>query len=258
VTLEPAGATTPRPTLRQIKATVRLEQRQELLATALQIVTTEGLGRLTMVRLAEELGCGIGTIYRHVASKDALIAELQREALDRIAASFERSQAHLAELLAARGIDRAGPASLARTVVGIRFWICAEGAMPREIELLRLMFTDPSLHLPEQDMARALPASLRLLELARGLIAEATEHGALEPGPDVLRAIVVIAGTTGVLMTSGLDRWDPGLFHGQALATLMARDLLVGWGADRAELDEIEALVAELDAAGHLVPAVGP
>jgi hypothetical protein len=37
---------------------------------------------------------------------------------------------------------------------------------------------------------------------------------------------------------------------------MLSRDLFVGWGADPGELDEVELLVTELDAAGHLVPPV--
>ena len=233
-----------------------MDRQRELLATALRIVTTEGLSALTMPRLAEEMDCGIGTLYRHVPSKDALIAELQREALDRILTSFEVSQAHLGDLLEARGIQDPRRVALANAVAGVRFWICAEREMPKEIELLRLMFTDPALHMDEEDISRSLPVSLRLLDVARTLVAEAAEQGAIGPGPDVLRAINVVAGTNGVLMTSALSRWDDGLFHGQALATMLARDLFVGWGADPAELDEVELLVAELDSAGHLVPQV--
>jgi AcrR family transcriptional regulator len=239
----------------EVKERFRIDRQRELLATALRIVTTEGLSALTMPRLAEELDCGIGTLYRHVPTKDALIAELQREALDRILMSFEVSQAHLVDLFELRRVVDPRRMALAKAVAGVRFWICAEREMPKEIELLRLMFTDPDLHMEEEDISRSLPVSMRLLDVARTLVADAAEHGAIGPGPDVLRAINVVSGTNGVLMTSVLDRWDD-LFNGQALATMLARDLFVGWGADPAELDEVELLVTELDAAGHLVPPI--
>jgi hypothetical protein len=72
----------------------------------------------------------------------------------------------------------------------------------------------------------------------------------------VQRAIIVIAGTTGVLMTSGLGRWDADLFNGQALAGVLVEDLFRGWGADLERLAVIDDLIAELVAHGHLVPAV--
>ena len=88
----------------------------------------------------------------------------------------------------------------------------------------------------------------------RVVVADATEAGAIRPGPDVLRAIAIIAGTNGVLMTSALSRWDDGLFQGRAMAQMMAHDLFLGWGADPDRLEEAEALVDELDQAGQLVP----
>ncbi len=247
---------TKRPNGGETREAFRLERHRQLLETALRIVTTEGLSALTMPRLADDLECGVGTIYRHIPSKDALIAELQREALDRITTSFEVSQAHLEDLLLSHKVDEPVTVALARLVAGVRYWISAEREMPSEIELLRLMFTDPSLHMEEEDMSRSLPASLRLLDLARVLLADAADRGAIRPGPDIFRAIVVVAGTTGVLMTSELDRWDDSLFNGQLLANMMARDLFLGWGADPALLEAVELLVAELDAAGHLVPPV--
>jgi len=41
--------------------------------TAIELADTEGLGALSMARLAERLGCGTMSLYRHVASKDELV-----------------------------------------------------------------------------------------------------------------------------------------------------------------------------------------
>lgn len=236
-----------------------MERHRDFLATALRIVTEEGLSALTMQGLADELDCGIGTLYRHFPSKGALIGELQREALDILNMSFRLSQAHLDELAAARGIDPEADRqllTLARVVTAARFWVAAETVFPQEIDLSRRMFIDPSIRMADDDAGRVLPTALRLLDLARQLLDDAVEAGALREGVSVQRAIIVIAGTTGVLMTSGLNRWDADLFDGQALARVLVDDLLIGWGADPAHLATIEELVAHLAANGHLVPAV--
>jgi AcrR family transcriptional regulator len=238
------------------KEKFRSERHRAFLNTALRIINTESISALTMPRLADELECGIGTLYRHFPSKDALMVELQREALDVIATSFLVSRTHLDELLEAREIDDPAIVALARVVGALRYWIAAEEAMPKEIELLRRMFVDPTLHMDDKEIQRTLPASWGLLDLARVLLDDAVDAGALRKGPSQQRAVIVIAGTTGVMLTSGLERWDDELFHGHELAALLSRDLLIGWGADEAMLDQIDAVLDELERAGRLVPAV--
>jgi AcrR family transcriptional regulator len=243
-------------TMRGIKEQFRLERHREFLATALRIVMADGLAGLTMQRLADEIGCGIGSLYRHFPSKDALIAELEREALDIVNTSFQVSQAHLEDVLTSRGIDHPGLVTLVRAVSATRFWVAAETVFPQEIELSRRMFTDPALHMDESDVARVLPAALRLLDMARQLFEDAAEEGALREGPSLQRAIVVIAGTTGVLMTSGLGRFDESLFDGRMLASMMVHDLFLGWGADPDQLSVVEGIVSTLAEHGQLIPPV--
>ncbi len=47
--------------------------RDQIVATAIRVADTEGLGALSMRRLADELGSGATSIYRHVANKDELL-----------------------------------------------------------------------------------------------------------------------------------------------------------------------------------------
>lgn len=232
-----------------------MERHRDFLQVALRIVTDEGLSALTMQGLADELDCGIGTLYRHFASKGVLIAELQREALDIVSMSFRLSQAHLDDLLAERSIPD-DVAALAKAVVAARFWISAEIVFPQEIDLSRRIFIDPALRMEEDEAARVLPAALRLLDLARQLLDDAVDAGVLRDGSSVQRAIIVIAGITGVLLTSELGRWDADLFNGRDLATTMVADLFRGWDADPRHLAAVDQLAADLDARGQLVPAV--
>lgn len=247
---------TKRPTMRDIKEQFRMERHRAFLTAALRIVTASGLDGLTMPGLAEELDCGIGTLYRHFPSKDVLIAELQREALDIVNTSCRLSQAHLDELLVARGVDDPELVALARVVGATRFWTDAAAVYPQEIDLSRRMVIDPTMRLGEDEATRVMPAALRLLDLVSALLDDAVDAGALDEGPNVQRAVVLIAGTTGVVMTTTLSRWDGSLFDGQELSGLMVRDLFVGWGADQARLAAVDEILAELAGRGHLVPPV--
>lgn len=47
--------------------------RERIVAAAIELVEAEGLNALSMARLAERLGCGTMSLYRHVANKDELL-----------------------------------------------------------------------------------------------------------------------------------------------------------------------------------------
>jgi AcrR family transcriptional regulator len=47
--------------------------RQRIVATAVELADSDGLAALSMARLAERLGCGTMSLYRHVANKDELV-----------------------------------------------------------------------------------------------------------------------------------------------------------------------------------------
>ncbi len=56
--------------------------RERIVAAAIELVETEGLGALSMARLAERLGCGTMSLYRHVANKDELLTFMLSTAPD--------------------------------------------------------------------------------------------------------------------------------------------------------------------------------
>jgi AcrR family transcriptional regulator len=47
--------------------------RERIVAAAVELADADGLGALSMARLAERLGCGTMSLYRHVATKDELV-----------------------------------------------------------------------------------------------------------------------------------------------------------------------------------------
>ena len=46
--------------------------RERIVEAAIELADTDGLAALSMARLAERLGCGTMSLYRHVANKDEL------------------------------------------------------------------------------------------------------------------------------------------------------------------------------------------
>jgi AcrR family transcriptional regulator len=47
--------------------------RERIVTAAIDLADTDGLGALSMARLAERLGCGTMSLYRHVSNKDELL-----------------------------------------------------------------------------------------------------------------------------------------------------------------------------------------
>jgi AcrR family transcriptional regulator len=56
--------------------------RERIVAAAIDLVEAEGLTALSMARLAERLGCGTMSLYRHVANKDELLTFMLSTAPD--------------------------------------------------------------------------------------------------------------------------------------------------------------------------------
>lgn len=228
-------------------------RRQEFLDAALAIVTSEGLGAVTMQRITQAVGCAEGTIYQYFPSREALMAQLQKVALDGLGYVLLDAQAHLDALIEERKAP-ARVASLALLYGAGRVWIEAETILPREIELCRRLFTHPGAFLKLDDAEEVLPIALSLLGHAGRLFDDAVAAGALRPGDGLERAVVILAGTTGILMTGDLQRWEPRLSSSRPFAHQMFLDLLAAWGAKAKDLGAAVELVDELDRRGQLVP----
>ncbi len=227
-----------------LRERTRLARHAAVLETALRIVSTEGRRALTMQRVANELECAVGTIYRYFPSKDVLLSEILRESLETLHGSLVLSQSQLDELLADRRVESASGA-LTRAAAVFRFWILADDTFPQEMELSRALFSDPDVVLPTEDAGRVVPTAFRLLDFGRCRLDEAVEEGVLRAGDNVARVVTAVAGLTGVVLTSKFSRFDASMFDGHRLALLHLRDLLTGWGAEAEQLARVEEILAE-------------
>ena len=75
--------------------------RQRLLATALKLFTSSK-GEVTLSAVAAEAGVGIGTLYRHFPTRDALVEAIYRDEVDRLA---EAAPALLKEMPADEALE---------------------------------------------------------------------------------------------------------------------------------------------------------
>jgi AcrR family transcriptional regulator len=236
------------------RARNRLERHRAFLEEAKGIVAAEGLDALTMARLAARLDCAVGTAYTYFPSKSALVAEVQRDAIETLTESYVLFRARFDAHVAATG-PSSEVAAAAHLVGFARFWIATFTTHPEEARLLQVLMSDPGTDtIVDDDLGRVVPAAMRLLGHARDAFEAARGAGALAPGDDMERTVVLAATLNGLLLLDRLARVDAALLDGHRLALATTTDLLRSWGATDAALDAAGALVDELAAAGPLAP----
>lgn len=208
------------------RALRREKTSERILDTAEAILGAEGSSALTMQRLASELGYTVGATYRYYESKEAIVAALQR----RVFASLEDD---LATRLDARESD-----PLVRIAILARIYATLGVRRPLHGRLLSRMMGEPENLVDAAHGAHNTEVALRIGGAALRELAAARTSGALGPGDDAQRGLVLWSALTGVTQTRKLERWQvPGL-RTNALADQLLRTLLIGWGADAAKTDD--------------------
>jgi len=247
---DPSGAE--RPATGGRRARNRMARHRAFLDAALRIATDESLHALTMQRLADEVDAAVGTVYTYFPSKGALVAELQREAVDRLTASYLQLRPRIEDRVADAPPE---VATLAHLVGFARFTIESVTALPQEQRLLQQLMYDADQLVPTEEGARVLPSVMRLLDMARQRFEVAVAVGALHPADPMERTVVLASALNGVLQVGKLARWDPDLLDGTRLAHQLVDDLLAGWGASAGPLAAAHAVV---DAIARRQPLARP
>ena len=249
----PTGPAQPPLSAAAAREELRRRRYQAILATALDILTTDGHDAMTMHGIVERLQCGVASIYRLFPSKDALLAELQLGALRVLGVSWAKGSRLLDERLAATDEQQA---ALTRALAAGWFWIAAEPRFSHEIDLSRRVVVDRSTVVPPDQAGRVLAATLELLGRGQQALDAAVEAGAMRPGNTVERAIVIVSSIFGVTLTAKFSRWELDLFDGERVAGEALCDLFLAWGADPEALARASELVRSEAAEGRLAPAV--
>jgi AcrR family transcriptional regulator len=233
----------------------RLARHRNYLRAAQAIVAESGVEGLTMQRVADHLDCAVGTIYTYFPSKSALMAELQRTAIEKLTSSYLVIRADTDRLL-----DADEPSARVRALARLegigRFWAATTETFPQEAQLMQGLMTTTEEVMSQDDASRVLPAAIRHLDLARVLLDEAVDAGVIAGADSWARVVTWLAALNGVVQTSRLAVWDEDLFDGVVLAAGLNDDLLRGWGADPAELEAASRHIDELARRGPLAPLI--
>lgn len=206
-------------------------------------LAAEGLEGLTMRKLARDLGCTEPALYRYFASKDALLAALTREVVDRLGALLERAGAAADE----RAPEPLRP--LVRVLLASEVYAGVMRERPGEAALLTLVLGDPRYLVDREASAPTVEAVDRLLGRVESALVEAAAAGALRAGDARTRSVLLWTAAHGSAQLRKFDRF--GVEHLQVARVRHAflSDLLAAWGAEPSAVApalEAAALTAQL------------
>jgi AcrR family transcriptional regulator len=220
---------------------------ERIVETALHLLETEGYEGLTIQRLAKELGYAVGALYRYFRSKDALLVALLHRVMDRIG---EDMQAGLV-IVKQRARAGAGETSnglrepISRDEGLLRLLVCAltyvelAKRRPSEFGLISTLIGDPREFLKTDAAAPLVPMLIRLQLTLASALEDAVRAGALAPGESRDRAVILWAGVQGVIQLRKLGRFGVAGVELERLVPITLETLLLGWGAEREQLDRI-------------------
>jgi len=232
----------------------RSARRDVLLALAADLVEAHGPEGLTMAALAEAADYAPASLYTYFASRSALLAALQQEALGVLGRVTDE---HLVAWDDALSASEAGEveAALARLLAFSRLFLTAPQHHAREFRLQQRLLVTRGVA-ETADVVSVVPAAMAVLDVPRRLLAAAVDVGALaehRPVADpldhpldgsLLRMFSWIVALNGALtadeITAGLP--TTGVLLGEEITD----SLLRGWGADPEHLAAARALAQSL------------
>lgn len=206
---------------------------EAILDAAMKVIAKEGLDRLTLGRLAETLGYVPAALYRYFASKDALLAALQRRAVVTIGGTIHG--AFVAVDDRAKG-TRPAVASLAALIQAARVYCQLPVTHPDEWFLVAVLLGDPRVLLSDEESQRNMPLLGGLLAAVQTRFVHAVEVSALTDGDATSRTIAYWAALQGVQTLAKARRIAPELPDATTVTEVAITAMLVGWGAEPSAL----------------------
>ncbi|MFT7583016.1 MAG: AcrR family transcriptional regulator [Myxococcota bacterium] len=207
---------------------------------ALDIISVDGLGALSMGSLARQLGASASGLYRYFDSKEALLVALQERAIRRYSDSL---QAELSRTVPSRAELPLKAAALATVVVAFGRFLRHAGESPAEHRMIDAFLSSPTPTLSDT-AALAVAEALHSVEaLCAAALDAAVAAGALTPGDSRRRTLLLWAALHGLDHFRKRDRIQPeGLRVGQLERDLFAA-MLAGFGAGKDPLQQALAHV---------------
>jgi AcrR family transcriptional regulator len=231
------------------RAQRRAQRREDVLDAAMRIIVGEGLGALTIQRLAKATGASVGGLYRYYESKESVIAALQLRAIGVFGGVQHEELARGAEYLASRSsMLHPHAASLFSALVAITSYLRFERRDPERHRLFDAFLSASEAVLPDS-AAQEVDAAIRpLIASIAARLDGAADCGALGPGDGVQRTYVVWAAMHGLDHFRKRDRIMPVQLRVAMLREQTLLALFSGWGGDRDRFAEAHAQLATFEA----------
>jgi AcrR family transcriptional regulator len=231
----------------------RAKRRERLLAAAGRVIDRDCLAGLTMQAVADELDCAVGTVYTYVSSKAELVAALEEQAVAVLLSSYRQARAGWDAALAGEGLEAEALAVVQLQAFGA-FLCAASVVFADEFHLQRQLLGERPPSATTGEGAPTMAVLARLVEPPRTLLDEAVALGVLQPADSFERSVRWLAALDGVLLLEALAPVDRHLFRAQHHGRALTADLLVGWGAARADVEVAASQVERLAALAPLAP----
>lgn len=198
----------------------RRDKIQRILNTAKSLIENGGIEALTIQRLAQQLDCAVGALYRYFPSKDALLAELQcgviRNVKDTLFDDID---------------SRISDEPLVQLVSVAKCYQTYLMNHPSHFRLISLGVSDPKQYLPTELGLKVMHEVQIILLRMSQIIEKAADTGVLGTGDAQPRTLVYWSAIQGVMQMNKLSRFSPDTLNNTQLLIETLRTLLLGWGA---------------------------
>ena len=245
------------------RARNRAARNRQITESASAILAEGGIEALTMQEVADRVDCAVGTIYTYFASKSALLAALQSDAIRVLADSHENAASTWEEHFEATGTP-AEVAAITRLFAIAELLLSWPELQPREFDFLQILITSQQKVINPEDAMGVAPQALTLFAEGRVLIDSAVELGVLghdpdRPGDDSLsRTVRWMAAIEGAVMVANaaalVKDLDPDAFDRHMIGRRCTKDILMAWGATPDSVEQGCAKIEEMRQAGTLLP----
>lgn len=245
------------------RARNRAARNRQITEAASAILAEDGIDALTMQDVADRVDCAVGTIYTYFASKSALLAALQSDAIRVLTDSHESAASAWEEHFEAAGTEPE-VAAVTRLFAITELLLSWPELQPREFDFLQILITTQQEVISVEDAMSVVPQALTLFAEARVLIDAAVELGVIDhdldrPGDDSLsRTVRWMAATEGAVLVASaaalVADLDPDAFDRRMIGMRCVKDLITAWGASTSVIEAGLSKVEELRSAGQLLP----
>ncbi|HEY1101316.1 MAG TPA: helix-turn-helix domain-containing protein [Myxococcota bacterium] len=222
------------------RAKRRAFRRDEILRTALDLVTEGGLDAVTTTELAKRTGAALGALYRFFPSKAAVIAALQASALENLSADL---CAAVAEASARAESSPARVRALAPIIAMADLFFAQHAREPARYRLIDEVMSKPTPLYDSTEAGVAEAAVQPLLTQVYELAATFTRESGGVVDAHLQRFPMALWGALhGATHFIKRDRLVDDNLQSRRVAGSLVRVLLKGLGANNADVDAAAAI----------------